>query len=117
MLQPFAQIELSFGIPLQPGKLLGTKGACIASIRKQTGAGIKLAQDLADIVADGIEGVAPGDRLLTISGPATAILSAASECAMKLLESQVMDPTQVAAKYSASTEPLLSTEVLHFSCN
>ena len=78
---------------MQPGKLLGTKGACIAGIRKQTGAGVKLAQDLAEILeADGcIEGVASGDRLLTISGPAPAILSAASECALKLLESQVTD--------------------------
>ncbi len=75
---------------MQPGKLLGCKGACIAGIRRQSGAAIKLAQDLSDITeADScMEGVAAGDRLLTISGQSSAILAAASECVVKLLESQ-----------------------------
>lgn len=76
---------------MQPGKLLGTKGVSIAGIRKASGASIKLAQDLSEIInSDGvIEGVVKGDRLLTISGPCSAVLSAASDCIHKLLESQV----------------------------
>lgn len=78
-------------MPLQPGKLLGTKGSCIGNIRKATGASIKLAQDLSEILdSDGaIEGVVKEDRLLTISGTNDSILSALSECILKLLESQV----------------------------
>lgn len=79
-------------ICLQPGKLLGTKGACIASIRKTSGAGIKLAQDLSDITDSGgrIEGIEEDDRLLTISGLPEAILPAVLCCSTKLLESQVI---------------------------
>ena len=77
---------------LQPGKLLGTKGACIAAIRKLSGASIKLAQDLGEVLdsESSIEGVVKGDRLLTIAGGSGAIMAAASDCAMKLVESQVL---------------------------